>query len=822
MNTNLDTRILELEKTLERNNLRGYALIVDFESLEKTFTTGAKFSTGDVASNSLVIQLLNNKEVIVLDKNDAVYILVKKPTGDIVYLPCDILNGEQGIIITKLDVNSVSESGIYEFDITITNGKDYKMVSPRMSYNTYENIGKVLEDPSGEKVTILDTLIAEVNTAKKFNQEKYDLVLALSAESANLEIVDARNGAKNLGARLNNIDSQLEEKAKQSDLDTANARIDSFTSLAEGSTTGDAELIDGRVGADGVTYANIGGAIRGQINDINNTIYDYIQINLFDYSAITENKICFSNTSRKLSETLDFTNYNNVLSPIIELESGINYNIFSTADNDKITNTFTSTITIFFGDENEYYTRSINLDSGVKLSFKLNSNEKYIRLSIPNRYDNERHFNKYLMLCKDLTPDKYYAFSQKENVNIINLKNEVENINKKLPSHYCKRIIDEGIVCTNLTVTSENDYGKVVQSKDTKFSYVSYRLINIAGGTSRYKIKLPQTVSTFNSITLVLKVSNYSNSQSIANIYLTDGSNFSNSNGTWLNGRYCQHNGYVYIKLTADDITAPDNINYVWLEFTARANQNIEDGSEYGVIVLDSIIFNQKMKPCVLISFDQIWEETFENNYYDIMSNRNLPITLFSDKWENVNSDLLKMANSKRTNYGWELGIYGSFNEDPAYLNNSTDTTLVIEDLNKSINSQENVSFTTPISYACRQGVVSDYLWGAIKHTNIKMIRGYDSRNIGYFDKDCYLICHDDISDNSADDIKSKIDKAILYGSTLGLFTHGIKASTDTTIPSSSVLVDTWKTVCDYLKEKKDSGDIDVLTFSEFYKSCVE
>ena len=214
MNTNLDTRILELEKTLERNNLRGYALIVDFESLEKTFTTGAKFSTGDVASNSLVVQLLNNKEVIVLDKNDAVYILVKKPTGDIVYLPCDILNGEQGIIITKLDVNSVSESGIYEFDITITNGKDYKMVSPRMSYNTYENIGKVLEDPSGEKVTILDTLISEVNTAKKFNQEKYDLVLALSTENANLEIIDARNGSKNLGTRLTNIETHLEDIMK--------------------------------------------------------------------------------------------------------------------------------------------------------------------------------------------------------------------------------------------------------------------------------------------------------------------------------------------------------------------------------------------------------------------------------------------------------------------------------------------------------------------------------------------------------------------------------------------------------------------------------
>lgn len=46
------------------------------------------------------------------------------------------------------------------------------------------------------------------------------------------------------------------------------ARMDTFTNLAQGSTTGDAELADGRVGADGVTYTNIGGAIRGQVTDL--------------------------------------------------------------------------------------------------------------------------------------------------------------------------------------------------------------------------------------------------------------------------------------------------------------------------------------------------------------------------------------------------------------------------------------------------------------------------------------------------------------------------------------------------------------------------
>lgn len=61
-------------------------------------------------------------------------------------------------------------------------------------------------------------------------------------------------------------------KANESDLDVERKRINSFTSLASGSTTGDAELIDGRIGADGYNYNNIGESIRTQYKMLNKDI----------------------------------------------------------------------------------------------------------------------------------------------------------------------------------------------------------------------------------------------------------------------------------------------------------------------------------------------------------------------------------------------------------------------------------------------------------------------------------------------------------------------------------------------------------------------
>lgn len=82
----------------------------------------------------------------------------------------------------------------------------------------------------------------------------------------------------NANAQTNiNQSNLLLEKAEglgylKEDFDVLESRMNQFTSLKEGSTTGDAELQDIRVGADGKTYDTAGEAVRGQVSELKGDI----------------------------------------------------------------------------------------------------------------------------------------------------------------------------------------------------------------------------------------------------------------------------------------------------------------------------------------------------------------------------------------------------------------------------------------------------------------------------------------------------------------------------------------------------------------------
>lgn len=63
-----------------------------------------------------------------------------------------------------------------------------------------------------------------------------------------------------------NVKQVIDDKATKQEVDVERKRIDTFTSLPDGATTGDAELADIRVAADGKKYNTAGEAVRAQAN----------------------------------------------------------------------------------------------------------------------------------------------------------------------------------------------------------------------------------------------------------------------------------------------------------------------------------------------------------------------------------------------------------------------------------------------------------------------------------------------------------------------------------------------------------------------------
>ena len=88
---------------------------------------------------------------------------------------------------------------------------------------------------------------------------------------------------------LGDTEFEVVDGAARTNINVQAARIDGIIALPDGSTTADAELVDIRVGADGVTYASAGDAVRGQISELKEDLNDVlIKWNIIDYCTILE------------------------------------------------------------------------------------------------------------------------------------------------------------------------------------------------------------------------------------------------------------------------------------------------------------------------------------------------------------------------------------------------------------------------------------------------------------------------------------------------------------------------------------------------------
>lgn len=96
---------------------------------------------------------------------------------------------------------------------------------------------------------------------------------------------DGKAGTTDLLAR-EGIENLENVKADKTEVAVERARINNLSKMKEGSTTGDAEIQDIRIGADGKKYPNAGEAVRGQLSELkkdliylsSNTAYSFDEV----------------------------------------------------------------------------------------------------------------------------------------------------------------------------------------------------------------------------------------------------------------------------------------------------------------------------------------------------------------------------------------------------------------------------------------------------------------------------------------------------------------------------------------------------------------
>ena len=188
---------------------------------------------------------------------------MKKPNS----MLCEITDN----VIVFTPVSAFFEVGINELQIRVVN-EDKSLISFKEKVKCSDAMG-FPDDEEEKQQSLVEQLIAYSGkeTAERTAADESERRARIAADESEKENrITAIENEKN----ERTVADAKEKSERQAEIDVERKRINNLTKLGEGSTTGDAELQDIRIGADGTSYDTAGEAVRGQAASLKEEIDD--------------------------------------------------------------------------------------------------------------------------------------------------------------------------------------------------------------------------------------------------------------------------------------------------------------------------------------------------------------------------------------------------------------------------------------------------------------------------------------------------------------------------------------------------------------------
>lgn len=278
------------------------------------------------------------------------------------------------------------ESGPIQLAVHLINGGIERVTNELQFVVKKAPNGKTLVDPSKFSwQQLVDQYVnAKLETfANKSDLSKFEEKVNGSVEKQNKKITDLQSTTKasldSQSKTINDFKTEVNTNlnhatsAQNSKITTLESRMDTFTSLKEGSTTGDAELQDIRVGVDGTKYTSAGEAVREQVGKLKEDL-DNLQPN--NYHLLLTDKQPTNLINKYVSQNGYYINNGIInksdafaLTPYIRVSGG-----------DKLYGSYVGLSSLF--DVNKQFINNVTMQEWTN-GYTLPINAYYVRCSLP-------------------------------------------------------------------------------------------------------------------------------------------------------------------------------------------------------------------------------------------------------------------------------------------------------------------------------------------------------------------------------------------------------------------------------------------------------